>query len=177
MITYRKHAVKSSSSSLVTSITETHWGVPANSAPEQCTPMDVADPAVPVVTSLCCHGPWHNCHCKSCPQVLLKVTAGSSYGVLRLTGLVQAAFIHLGKSSFPPLAPTSPAQTPRWWSTPRGSAEHSLPQSPSADSAGSSRLSPAGCGTASLQREQQHSGSRDTPWAPSDSPRCHPHSE
>lgn len=56
---------------------------------------------------------WHGC-CACCylsvlPQLslrvlsarLLKGTAGSSHRLLRLTGLVQAAFIHLGKPSLP----------------------------------------------------------------------------
>lgn len=99
MITYRKHAVRSSSSSLGTSFTQTQRGVPANSATAQHIPANAAAPVAPTATSPCCHGPCPNCHCKSFQE--LRVTAGSSRRILRLTGLVQAACVQLGHCSFP----------------------------------------------------------------------------
>lgn len=95
MITYRKHAVKSSSSSLVTSMTETHGGVPSQSCWTVHSHGCGTD-AVPAVTSVLPQLPLRVLSAR-----LLEGTAGSSYRLLRLTGLVQAAFIHLGKSSLP----------------------------------------------------------------------------
>lgn len=104
--------------------------------------------------------------------------AGSSYGVLRLTGLVQAAFIHLGKFSFPTLAPIS---------SPNGTVmEHTVPQFPSFDSilgaAGSAPLAERSASDGT-RRASLPAGATATAGpgtlskCPLQSPRCHLHFE